>query len=332
MKHITTALGALALSTSLAQAGGVERAATNVGFMFEKGTYVELSFGSLTPSVSGTQLLTASSSSLAGAKSGNMANGYTSAGLALKTQINDKLSFGILLDQPIGANVSYAPATGYLYGGQTGSDAKVTSSAVTALLRYKLNDSLSIYGGPKFETASGTVRLFNGYTLTTSTENDNGFMAGVAYEKPEIALRVALTYTSAITHTFTATENGAASLPFSSEVPQSVALDFQSGIAKDTLLFGAIRWREWSKFDITPVGFKAASGGGSLVDYDNNVITYSLGLGRRFNETWSGAVTLGHEKSSGGFAGNLGPTDGYTSIGLSGTYSRDNMKITGGVS
>ena len=111
-----------------------------------------------------------------------------------------------------------------------------------------------------------------------------------------------------------------------------MALDFQSGIAKDTLLFGAIRWREWSKFDITPVGFKAASGGGSLLDYDNNVITYSLGLGRRFNETWSGAVTLGHEKSSGGFAGNLGPTDGYTSIGLGGTYSRDNMKITGGVS
>jgi long-chain fatty acid transport protein len=330
MKHITTALGALALSTSLAQAGGVERAATNIGFMFEKGNYAELSFGSVTPSVSGTQMVTASDFSTTGAKSGKMANSYTSASLALKTQLNDKLSFGILLDQPIGADVSYAPATGYIYGGLTGSDAKITSSAVTALLRYKVSDNVSIYGGPKFEAAKGTVRLFNGYTLTTSTENDSGYVAGVAYEKPEIALRVALTYTSAITHTFAATENGAASLPFASEVPQSLALDFQSGVAKDTLVFGSIRWREWSKFDITPVGFKAATGGG-LVDYTDNVVSYSIGLGRRFNETWSGAMTLGHEKSLGGFAGNLGPTDGYTSVGLGGTYTKDNMKITGGV-
>ena len=106
MKHITTALGALALSTSLAQAGGVERAATNIGFMFEKGNYAELSFGSVTPSVSGTQMVTASAFSTTGAKSGKMANSYTSASLALKTQLNDKLSFGILLDQPIGADVS----------------------------------------------------------------------------------------------------------------------------------------------------------------------------------------------------------------------------------
>lgn len=334
MKHITTALGALALSTSLAQAGGVERAATNIGFMFEKGNYAELTFGSVTPSVSGTQLLTAFGT-FAGAKSGNMAKRYTTSSLALKTQLNDKLSFGVLLDQPIGADVFYAPLTGYLYGDTTGSEAKITSSAVTALMRYKLSENVSVYAGPKFESAKGTVRLFNGYTLSTSTENDTGYVAGVAYEKPEIALRVALTYTSAITHTFAATENGNPSLPFSTDVPQSVALDFQSGVAKDTLVFGSIRWREWSKFTIAPFGYVNAPSNplkSPLVSYDNNVTTLSLGVGRKFSDAWSGAVTIGHEKSNGGFASNLGPTDGYTSIGLGGTYTKDNIKISGGVS
>ena len=52
---------------------------------------------------------------------------------------------------------------------------------------------------------------------------------------------------------------------------------------------------------------------------------------RRFNETWSGAVTLGYEPSDGDLTGNLGPTDGMRSIGLAATYTRDNMKITGGI-
>ena len=330
MKHITTALGALALSTSLAQAGGVERAATNIGFMFEQGNYAELSFGSVSPTVSGTQLLTAGATSLSGSKSGDVTNSYTTYSLALKTQLNEKVSLGLLLDQPIGASVSYAPSS-YLYGGVVGSDATIKSSALTALLKYKLNDSFSVYGGPKIESAKGTVRLFNGYAMSTTNETDTGYLIGAAYEKPEIALRVALSYASAITHDFTVQENGNPSLPFSTEVPQSLSLDFQSGVAKDTLVFGSIRWREWTKFDISPVGYQAATGS-SLVDYDNNVITYNLGVGRKFNDSWSGAITFGHEKTHGSFAGNLGPTDGYTSIGLGGTYTKGNMKISGGVS
>jgi len=42
-------------------------------------------------------------------------------------------------------------------------------------------------------------------------------------------------------------------------------------------------------------------------------------------------VTLGYEPSDGELTGNLGPTDGFRSIGLAATYTRDNLKITGGV-
>ena len=33
----------------------------------------------------------------------------------------------------------------------------------------------------------------------------------------------------------------------------------------------------------------------------------------------------------GGFLTNLGPTDGSRSLGLAATYTKDNMKITGGI-
>jgi long-subunit fatty acid transport protein len=331
MKHIITALGALAMTTSLAQAGGVERSTGNLGFMFQDGNYAELTFGSIDPTVGGTQRIPAGPGSPAGAQSGDIANPYTTASLAIKTQLNDRLDFGVLLDQPIGANVTYAGATGYVYGGLTGSTAKISSSATTAVLRYSLNDAVSVYGGLKIENASGQVKLFNGYTMSTSTEKDLGYLVGAAYEKPEIALRVALTYESSITHDFDVTEMGRPSLPFSTEVPQSVTLDFQTGIAKDTLVFGSIRWRDWTAFNITPVGYKRLAGE-SLVDYEHDAVTYNIGVGRKFNDTWSGAVTLGHEATQGGFAGNLGPTDGYTSLGIAAVYTKGNMKITGGVS
>jgi len=98
------------------------------------------------------------------------------------------------------------------------------------------------------------------------------------------------------------------------------------------LLFGSIRWRDWSEFNISPVGYALLPGDDALVSYENDSVTYTLGVGRRFSETWSGAVSVSHEATKGGFAGNLGPTDGYTSIGVGATYTQGLVKVTGGVS
>ncbi|MFZ1347253.1 MAG: hypothetical protein WAS32_10040, partial [Tabrizicola sp.] len=187
--------------------------------------------------------------------------------------------------------------------------------------------------GLRYETVHGEVSLPSipgGYTLNTNHDSELGYVVGVAWEKPEIAARVALTYNSAITHTLDATETGllAGTSNFDTEVPQSVNLEFQTGIAKDTLLFGSIRWQEWTAFIIDPDGYIPPD---PLVDYASDRVTYNLGIGRRFNENWAGAVTLGYEKTDGKPTGNLGPTDGMISIGLAATYTMDNMKITGGI-
>lgn len=327
------AAAAAVICAGTAYAGGVERSALSSGILFEEGTYVQLTYGYVSPDVSGTQA-SALGPFVVGAPTGDVTKGYISPTLEIKTALSEKLDMALILDQPIGARVDYAnPA--YLYGAITGSHAEITSSAITALVRYKLPSNFSVYGGLRNEQAQGQVLLFTQYALSTQAASDWGYILGAAWEKPEIAMRFALTYSSAITHNFAATENDPlfavtnAATTFETVVPQSVNFEFQTGVAADTLLFGNIRWADWTAFDITPVNYEADYGG-ALVSYDNDSITYNIGIGRRFSETWSGAVTAGYEAAQGGFAGNLGPTDGYTSLGLAASYTRGNITVTGG--
>jgi long-chain fatty acid transport protein len=341
MKHTLTVGAALLLSTSIAQAGGIERAVPSMALLFEEGNYLELSYGFVSPTVSGTQAINLSADSLAGAESGNVSDSYSLTAFSYKNQINDQMAIALIIDQPYGADVNYSANTDYAFGGglsPLGSTASIDSVGITALFAYSMPNNVTIYGGPRTVRTSGEVALFNGYTMESSRETDFGYVVGAAWERPDIAARVALTYHSAITHDFRATEQSV--VPdvglvtqqnrFSTELPQSLTLEGQTGIAADTLLFGSIRWVEWSAFEITPPLYEAGTGS-PLVSYDNDVVTYNLGLGRRFSDQWSGAVTAGYEASQGGFAGNLGPTDGSTSLGVAGTYTMGDIRITGGV-
>ena len=322
MKKLITAAVGLAMAAGTAQAAGVERSSQSVGILFEKGRYAEFSAGFVSPSVSGT--LTPP-----GLASGDMAKSYTNLSFGYKQELGENTDIAFIVDQPIGADVFYPLGTGYPL---SGTSATINSIAYTGLLRYRFPSNFSVYGGIRIQQVSGEASLpFAAYTLTTGQETDFGYVLGVAYEKPEIALRVALTYNSEITHKFeNVLENGTASAPFSTTVPQSVNLEFQSGVAPDTLVFGNIRWVEWTAFDISPAIYVAGFGG-PLSDYANDGITYNLGIGRRFNDQLSGAITFGYEPSSGDITGNLGPTDGYKSVGLGLSYTRDNVKVTVGV-
>ena len=204
--------------------------------------------------------------------------------------------------------------------------------------------NFSVYGGIRLQSVEGRVSISTvppvgpfaiNYALQTNRDYQAGYVIGVAWEKPEIAARVALTYNSAITHSFEMSESSNVGAPSVTEqdveIPQSVNLEFQTGIATDTLLFGSVRWVDWTAFVIDPPVYDGIYGPRPLVSYESDRVTYNLGLGRKFDDTWSGAVLLSHEPSNGDITGNLGPTDGFTSVGLAATYTRDNMKITGGV-
>ncbi len=172
------------------------------------------------------------------------------------------------------------------------------------------------------------------YTLTMESSGDIGYLVGAAYEIPDIALRVAVTYNSAIETTLTGTETITGALPLEVTLPQSVNLDFQTGIAADTLLFGSVRWAESTAFDMMPPFFASSNGGDSLLDYDNDVFTYTIGVGRKFSDAFSGSIALSYEAATATPAApssNLSPTDGYLSVQVGGKYTMGNMNISGGV-
>ncbi len=321
-KFLLTA-SAFALSATGALAGGLDRSGQSVGIIFEDGGYVELSFGMVMPSVTGTF-------AVGPTPSGNMAGSYSQFSLGVKQDINDKISIGIVLDEPYGASVDY-PAGAYPLAGTT---AEVSSQALTAVGRYKVSDRFSVIAGIRTQSITGDIAITGGYFLTMESAGDFGYLVGAAYEIPDIALRVALTYNSAIDTTLTGTEVGVGAVSLDVTMPQSINLDFQTGIAADTLLFGSVRWAEWTAFDLMPPAYAAANGGDSLLDYDNDVFTYSLGVGRKFSDTFSGSIALGYEAATATAASpssNLSPTDGYFSVQIGGKYTMDNMNISGGI-
>ena len=326
------------LTTTAATAGGLDRSGQGIGIIFEEGNAVELSFGQITPSVTGI----ASGLNLGGVGSGNMASPYTQVGLGFKYQVKDNLSLSLIIDQPFGASVDYGDADAGYYTTTEGgaSTAEVSSSAVTAVARYSIDSNFSVHGGVRYQTVEAAVSKppVAGYEIDSEANSATGYLVSVAYERPEIALRVALTYNSAISHDITATETCNVAQSFcpgttavtTVETPESFNLEFQSGVAANTLVFGSIRYAKWTQFDYAPP-VHAALGQGSLQSYDDDTISYALGVGRKFSDQWSGALSIGYEAATAGFAGDLAPTNGSKSIGIGGTYTADAFKITGGV-
>jgi long-chain fatty acid transport protein len=326
MKFAVSVSASLLLTTSMAMAGGLDRSGQGVGIIFEDGNTVEFSVGAVQPSISGSLV------TLGGTlQSGNIAPDYTQFGFGVKVQVNDQVSVAVISDQPFGADVNYNTA-GYLL---TGAKATVDTQGFTALARYEVTPTYSVHAGVRSVSAEGIYQVpalpdLDGpgprvatppYASTYSSASGSGYVAGVAYERDDIALRVALTYSSEIDLALDGTAGD-----LTTTLPESYNLDFQTGIAADTLLFGSVRWVGWDGFALTD------NLAGDLVAYTDDVYTYTIGVGRRINDQFAASVSIGHETATGEITGNLGPTDGYTSIQIGGAYDMGNgVEVSGGV-
>lgn len=305
MKTFMTAGAALLMSTTIAAAGGLDRSGQGIGIIFEEGDYAELSFGLVQPSVTSTV------GPFTGA--GTVAQNYTQIGMGFRTQINDQVALGLIIDQPFGASTEYPGGVPLAY---------VSSLGITALGQYQFNENFSAHGGIRVANVSGEIDLGT-FANTYSSGSDVGFVVGGAYERPDIALRVAVTYSSAMTAEL---DGEAVASTLTAEMPQSVNLDFQSGVAADTLVFGSIRWANWSAITLTD------SLAGPLYAPTEDSLSYNLGVGRRFSDNFAGSVSVGYEEAQGGTASALAPTDGYLSVQLGGAYTFDDgTEVSGGV-
>ncbi|SMY07358.1 OmpP1/FadL family transporter [Flavimaricola marinus] len=333
MKTIWTTGAALLLTTTTAGAVGLDRSNQDVSAIFEDGNYAELSFGYVMPTATGTDLGS-------GFDYDNVAEEFFQFGASLKMDYGPNTSFALIVDQPFGADILYPdnPATPLLEG----TAAQLNSVAFTAVGRYKFNDNFSVHGGVRAETLDAEISLgglayggLDGYNVELESSTAFGYLAGVAYERPDIALRLAVTYNSAITHEFNSIEsvNGVIVNPGSItevQTPEAVNIDFQTGIMADTLLFGQVRYAMYSETLVSPDFFAANTGGGSLTDIDD-AASYSIGIGRRFTDEFSASFSVGYEESTDPLVSPLSPSDGQTSLALGGQYTFDNIVLSGGV-
>lgn len=343
MKEIVSGIGALLLSAAPVLAGGIERAPQSLAPLFENGNYFELSFGGVTPDVSGRDL-----AAFGGRETGDVAEGYGFFGLSYKHQFNDNLSGAFIVEQPFGADIRYAADKSVAFGGTM---VTVNSTTYTALLRYKFENNVSVHGGIRGSYADGNVTLQGAAYSTLSGYNADldgawgvGWVAGVAYEIPDIAARISLTYNSPIDHDFDTTEShallGSVNSTTTVRTPRSWVLEGQTGIAEDTLLFGSVRWVKWSELRVEPYvltrtptaadprGFGVSDG---LVTLDDTT-TYTIGVGRKFTENWSGSMSFMYEPEKSDLVSPLAPVNGRKGVTVAAIYTKDKIKVSTGIS
>lgn len=432
LKALTTAV-LLTLPAAGTFAAALDRSGQSMAGFLQPGNYFEAGISVLDPNVQGVE----SGSSVSRREISDMADDYHFPSAALKLQVHDKISFGLLYDQPFGASAAYsgenvfvsnpgmdtvlpaasvnnlvqkrirdhlgsdigkqqlaglmgtglsqeqavsqisqaivsspevkglqaglAAANGYLGKGNT--EVEVDTQNLSLVFGFQPTENFNLYGGGVYQTVKGHVALrgqayslFNGYDAGIKETSGTGWLAGAAFQIPDIALKVSATYRSEIDHDVNATESlsvmdfpglttvlgGVGVTPAQLQslaqsgktkitTPQSVNLDFQTGVMANTVAFANVRWVDWSNFSIQPYQFGKVSeaignlvgrpNGFNLVEYSDDQISATVGVGRKFNDLWAGNVSVGWDSGAGNPVSTLGPTEGFWNVGLGLQYS-----------
>ena len=374
LKTLTTAMILATVPMTGAFAAALDRSGQSISAFLQPGNYFEAGISVLDPSVSGKvrngyspSAAPPSAIGLQNTNLSDMGDDYYFPSAALKLQVTDHFSFGLLYDQPFGADATYslsdtvsaaAGGVGLFHNGTETTEVEVKSQSISMIFGYQPTENFNFYAGPVYQTIEGDVQLrglaygatqaLGMYNADLDEDGAVGWLAGFAYQIPEIALKTSITYRSEIDHKASAREYGQSNvLAFvgSSPVydvatdanittPQSVNLDFQTGIMANTVAFANVRWVNWKDFslDLKQFGTVADTlgalgqtpdnpNGFDIVGYTDDQWSANVGVGRKFNDLWAGNVSVGWDSGAGNPISTLGPTEGYWNVGLGLQYS-----------
>jgi long-chain fatty acid transport protein len=376
LKKLTTALILATLPATGVFAAALDRSGQSIAAFLQPGNYFEAGISVLDPTVEGK-----AKANYGGGNLSDMGDDYYFPSAALKLQPTEHFSFGLIYDQPFGADATYS-AQDPLVGAGTGlfhlngesTEVAVKTQNLSFILGFQPIESINIYGGAVYQTVEGDVHLrgaaygaadgLGKYNASMKEDSAVGWLAGFAYQIPEIALKASVTYRSEIDHEASTRESGQSNIlgvalpgsPAASPTydvqtntkittPQSVNLDLQTGIMANTVAFANLRWVNWKNFSIRPEQFGkvaeklGAAGktpdnpnGFDLVAYTDDQISATVGVGRKLSEKWAGNVSVGWDSGAGNPVTTLGPTEGYWNVGLGVQFSpAPNYFIAGGV-
>jgi hypothetical protein len=302
--------------------GGISRDGQDVSFMYDNGKFVSVSLKQVTPKITG------SSYSMLGAPTAIATSAspqYSTYNVNYRQDAGEKTGLGLQIRTPIGADVLYSDGT-LLQGTTVNYD----SQAVSILGSYDQNRNLRFIGGFTSQSQNAEVSVpFQGYSAVADKDSGMGFIAGAAYSIPEIAFRVSATYFSEITSEHPTTETGPAFgvIPSTTTIdaPSGINIDLRSGIMADTVAFASIVTQNWDGFVLDPPAWRGGAGE-ALYDPASKT-TYSIGLGRKFSDTWAGSLSYGLSEETDGTATVLAPVDGSQDITVGIRYTMENVEL-----
>ena len=284
LKHLSTAIILATLPATGAFAAALDRSGQSISAFLQPGNYFEAGISVLDPTVKGKSTTATGSQSIS-----DMGDDYTFYNAALKLQLTDYLSFGLIYDQPFGADAEYHDST--LFTNAAGNTkVEFDTQNISMLFGVQPIKNVNLYAGGVYQTVKGGVQLrgagygginaFGGYNADISEDSAAGWLVGAAYQIPEIALKAAVTYRSEIKHKVNVDESSVGAIAPGSlapilnnpavigkpatgstdiTTPQSVNLDLQTGIMANTVAFANVRWVNWKDFAIRPYAFGIAS-------------------------------------------------------------------------
>nr|WP_314367966.1 outer membrane protein transport protein [uncultured Acinetobacter sp.] len=362
LKHLSTAMILATLPATGVFAAALDRSGQSVSAFLQPDNYFEAGISVLDPTVKGQSTAATGSQNIS-----DMGGDYQFYNAALKLQLTDYLSFGLIYDQPFGADAEYHDST--LFTNTAGNTkVEVDTQNISMLFGVQPIKNVNLYAGGVYQTVKGGVQLrgagyggataintFGGYNADIPEDSAAGWLVGAAYQIPDIALKASVTYRSEIKHKVNIDESSVGVGPIaailnnatgSSDIttPQSVNLDLQTGIMANTVAFANVRWVNWKDFAIRPYAFGEASthpgivaqtgktNGFDLVAYTDDQWSVNAGVGRKLNEQWAGNVSVGWDSGAGNPITTLGPTEGYWNLGVGVQFSpAANYFISGGV-
>jgi long-chain fatty acid transport protein len=332
---------AVSLCASAALPGGIDQSGQPVTLLFHDGDYAEVGLGYWMPTIR--------ADGEPGQSTGNAYGDLPDFSGGIRLQLTERLAAALIVDQPYGVVVNYDldyPAGEFAYAG---TSARPHSLGVTGLLRYQVAPRWSAHGGLRAIRFGGEAELagwgfgpvLDGYGWNGGDDWGLGYVLGGSYEIPEAALRVALTYSSPTdltvesveTHVFDPATGtfGTVRSETGVTMPQSVNLDFQTGLTPKTLLYGAVRWADWEGWSVAPAGYVALTDQ-PLVEFEHDTWRYQIGLGRQLSERIAGSFDVVHETATGDIQSALTPYDGFTAFTLGASYTTEaGLKLAGGV-
>ena len=322
-KNIITGVSLVALSAGMAQAGGIELQTLDTSIMYADGNQIAVSHATIDASIVGYNPANEAGSKQAVVKDQTVTN------MSAKFDVGENLAFGLTTYRSGAVQLS----GGNTLGGNIAPTADVELNTTAVMANFQINENISVIGGfTQNNLKDGNVTTLAGpYDFTSTSEL--GYIAGVAYSVPEIALRAELTYQPGVDFSPEATLSQGIPVAAKLALPDSYALSFQTGIAPDTLLMASYRRANWSDAQIVVTVAQNPNHQASIETKFSDSESFSIGLGRKFSEKLSGSLTYSKEEGSGPTAESLFTvSNGSEAVSVGLQYKLDKMTLSGGIS